>query len=73
MGVTAYDKLLDLRQKHLKRLRVCGRSKRWWNGEIAAQLAVVRDHRRRYGCNGQWVKERYSLRSLIQDGKRKCW
>ena len=73
VGVTAYDKLLDLRRKHLKMLRVCGRSKRWWNGEIAAQLAIVRDYRRRYGHNGQWVKERYRLRNLIQDGKRRCW
>ena len=73
VGVTAYDKLLDLRRKHLKMLRVCGRRKRWWNGEISTQLAILRDHRRRYGRNGQWVKERYRLRNLIQDGKRKCW
>ena len=73
MGETAYDKLLDLRRRHLKLLRVCGKSKRWWNGKIAAQLAVVRDHRRRYGRNGEWVKERYRLRNLIRDGKRKCW
>ena len=73
VGETAYDKLLDLRQKHLKLLRVCGRSKRWWNGEIAAQLAVVRDRRRRHGRNGEWVRERYRLRNLIRDGKRKCW
>ena len=72
MGETAYDKLLDLRRKHLKLLRVCGKSKRWWNGKIATQLAVVRDHRRRYGRNGEWVKERYRLRNLIRDGKRKC-
>ena len=73
VGETAYDKLLDLKRKHLKMLRVCGRSKWWWNGEIAAQLAIVRDYRRRYGRNGQWVKERHRLRNLIQDGKRKCW
>ena len=72
-GVTAYDKLMDLRRKHLKMLSLCGRSKWWWNGEIAAQLATVRDHRRRYGLHRQWVKERYRLRNLIQDGKRKCW
>ena len=70
---TALDKLLDLRRKHLKLLEMCGKSKWWWNGEIAAQLAVVRDHRRRYGRNGEWVRERYRLRNLIQDGKRKCW
>ena len=28
MGETAYDKLLDLKRKHLKLLRVCGKSKR---------------------------------------------
>ena len=28
VGETAYDKLLDLRRKHLKLLKVCGRSKR---------------------------------------------
>ena len=28
---------------------------------------------RRYGRNGEWVKERYRLRNLIRDGKRKCW
>ena len=40
---------------------------------VVPDVAIVRDHRRRYGHNGQWVKERYRLRSLIQDGKRKCW
>ena len=73
VGDTVYDKLLDLRQKHLKLLRVCGKSNRWWNGEIAAQLAVVRDHRRRYTRSGEWVRERYRLHHLIRDGKRKCW
>ena len=72
VGVTAYNKLLDLRRKHLKLLTVCGKSKRWWNEEIAPQLAIVRDHRRMYGCNGQWVRKRYRLRNLNQDGKRKC-
>ena len=33
----------------------------------------MRDHRRRYGRNGEWGKERYRLRHLIQDWKRKCW
>ena len=73
VGVTAYDRLLDLRRKHLKLLRMCGMSKQWWNGEIAAQLAIVRDYRRRGGRNKQWVWERYRLRNLIQEGTRKCW
>ena len=70
---TGYDKLLDLRRKHLQLLRVCGRSKRWWNREFVAQLAVVRDHRRRNGRNREWVRERYRLQNLIWDRKRKCW
>ena len=73
VGETAYDKLLDLRRRHLKSIKVCGRSKRWWNKEIAAQLAVVRDHRSRSGRDGEWIRERHRLRNLIRDGKRKCW
>ena len=33
----------------------------------------MRDHRRRYERNEECVKERYRLRNLIRDGKRKCW
>ena len=73
VGEIAYDKLLDFRPKHLKLLRVCGRRKRWWNGEIAAQLAVGRDHRRRNGRNGDWFREQYRVQNMIRDGKRKCW
>ena len=29
VGDTAYDKLVDFRRRHLKRIRICGRSKRW--------------------------------------------
>ena len=65
VGDMAYEKLLDLRQIPLKGLRVCGGSKCWWNGAIAAQLADVRDHRRRHGRNGDWIRERYSLRNMI--------
>ena len=28
VGDTAYDKLIDFRGRHLKRIRICGRSKR---------------------------------------------
>ena len=69
----AYYKVLDLRRKHLKLLRMCGRSKRLWNREIAAQLAVVHDHQRRHRRNGEWVRERYRLRNLIRDRKWKRW
>lgn len=52
-GETAYHKLLDLRWKHLKKLRVCGKSKRWWSDGIAKQLAVVSDYCRRHRRNGE--------------------
>ena len=26
---TAYEKLIDFRSRHLKKIRICGRSKRW--------------------------------------------
>ena len=35
-GEMGYDKLLHLRRRHLKSIRVCRRSKRWWSKEIAA-------------------------------------
>ena len=63
-----YDKLLDLRRKHLKKLPVCGRSKRLWSSTIATQVAVVKDYCRRHGRNKHWVRERYKLDSLIQEG-----
>lgn len=72
-GETAYDKLLGLRQKHLIKVRVCRTSKRWWSDRIAKQLAVVRDHCRRHGENGELIRDRYRLRNLIQEGKRKYW
>ena len=34
---------------------------------------MVRDHRRKYRRNGEWVNEWYRLRNLVQDAKPKCW
>ena len=42
----AYDKLCDLRGRHLKGIVICPRSKRWWDGELSAQAKVVRRARR---------------------------
>lgn len=70
---TAYNNLLDRRPKHLKSVRVCGRSKPWWNGKIKAQLSVEQNHRQRLGPNGDWIMERYRLRKMIQEAKLECW
>ena len=73
VGETAYDKLLDLWKKNMKKLKVCGRSKPWWSGTIATQLGVVRGYRRGHGWDGDWIRERHKLRNIIQEGKRKYW
>lgn len=57
----------------MKRLRVCGRSKQKWSDGIAAELTVKRGCRRRYGRTGECMRERYSLCSMIQEGKREYW
>ena len=50
--VTAYDKLVDFRSRHLKKIRICGRSKRWWDAELTEQVRKVRWERRRVGSVG---------------------
>ena len=34
VGESAYEKLIDFRMKHVKRLRIGGRSKRWWTPDL---------------------------------------
>ena len=41
-GNSAYQKLLSYRQLRVKRMRICGRSQRWWNEELQTQLKNVR-------------------------------
>ena len=47
-GETAYKKLVDFRRAHLKRIKICGRSKRWWDSELSSQVKVVRRVRRNW-------------------------
>lgn len=35
VGDTAYENLVDFMSQHLKSLRIHGRSKRWWESELA--------------------------------------
>ena len=34
VGVTAYDKLIVFRSRQLSKIRICGRSKRWWDADL---------------------------------------
>ena len=47
VGDSAYERLVDFRRRHLKRIRICGRSKRWWDADLSAQVKAVR--RARWG------------------------
>ena len=47
VGDTAYNKLVDFRTKHLKKIRICSRSKKWWDTELREQMRKVRRERRR--------------------------
>ena len=47
-GDSAYEHLVDYRRRHLKRIRICGRSKRWWDSDLSSQVKVVRHARRRW-------------------------
>ena len=41
-GNSAYERLVDFRRHHLKRIRICGRSKQWWDSDLSVQVRVVR-------------------------------
>ena len=66
VGESAYEKLVNFRWLYLKRIRICGRSKRWWDSELSAQVKVVRRERRGW----RRVGHRNVLRSEIAKMKR---
>ena len=41
-GDSAYDKFLWIRGHYVKKQRIYGRSKRWWNKELGEQLKIAR-------------------------------
>ena len=45
-GESEYDKLLEFRDIHLKKIRLTAKSKRWWDDELSAQLKRLRNARR---------------------------
>ena len=84
VGQDAYERLQDLRARHVKQIVVCPRSKRCWDGELKTQARVV--HRaRRGGIRGRlaggrgrkdsdlWKIEAAKMRALIKRKKEVCW
>ena len=45
---SAYERLVDFRRRHLKEIRICGRSKWWWDSDLTDQVRAVRRARRRW-------------------------
>ena len=76
VGVSAYKKLIDFRRHHLKTIKICGRSKRWWDSELSAQVRVVRRERRgwrRVGHRNVLRSEIAKMKRMVKEKKDKCW
>ena len=75
-GESAYEKLVEFRRLHLKRIRICGRRKRWWDSELSAQVKVVRRERRgwrRVGHRNVLRSEIAKMKRMVKEKKYKCW
>ena len=60
----------------MKRIRICGRSKRWWDEELTPQVKRIRRERRKVS----WVGHRNVLRAeisrmkaMVKEKKDRCW
>ena len=76
VGGTAYEKLVDFQQHHLKRIRICGRSKRWRDSDLSDQVRAVRRARRRWvACRNRNVfrAEVSKMKRLVREKKNRCW
>ena len=74
-GGSAYEKLVDFRRRHLRRIRICGRSKRWWDADLTDQVRAVRRARRRwvsYGSRNVFRAEVAKMNCLVKEKKDRC-
>ena len=74
-GGSAYEKLGDFRRRHLRRIRICGRSKRWWDADLTNQVRAVRRARRRWvSCGNRNVfrAEVAKMKRLVKEKKDRC-
>ena len=76
VGESACEKLVNFREKHMKRLRIGGRSKRWWTPDQSAQAAKVRRTRRGGRSRLDWEAHRREvgvMKAMFKAAKEKCW
>ena len=75
-GDTAYERLVDFHRRHLKQIRICGRSKQWWDSDLSEQVKAVRRARRRWvSCWNRNVfrVEVAKMKRLVREKKDRCW
>ncbi|EED21750.1 endonuclease/reverse transcriptase, putative [Talaromyces stipitatus ATCC 10500] len=69
--------LTEVLNKHCKQIRLCARSKRWWNSEIEAERSVYSKACKAYQAGEISDEEHREARkgfySLIRRAKRECW
>ena len=76
VGDSAYERLVDFRRRQLKRIRICGRSKRWWDSDLSRQVRAVRRARRQWvSCGNRNVfrAEVSRMKRLVREKKDQCW
>ena len=76
VGMTAYDKLVDFRNRHLKKIRIFGRSKRWWDAKLTEQVRRVHRERRRVSIVGHrngLRSEISRMKRMVKEKKDRCW
>ena len=75
-GGSAYEKLVDFCRRQLKRIGICGRSKRWWDSDLSDQVKAVRRARRRWvscGNRNLFCEEVSRMKRLVRETKERCW
>lgn len=69
--------LVDLPNKHTRRITVCNRSKQWWNDDVRDKRKVLgrAKRRRRQGEDTEQVVRaaKRELRRTTRKAKRECW
>ena len=73
---SAYECLLDFRRRHIKQIRICGRSKKWWDSDLSEQVRAVRCARRKWVscCNKNVFQAEVSkMKRLVKEKKDWCW
>src|SRR6266576_661072 len=70
-GETEYDKLVEFRQNHLKKIKLSSKSKRWWDDELTKQLKTVRRAKR--GGKEKRVLNRTHRIERVNRWKAEAW